>query len=287
MRTDNRLPTAALDLISTIDSVVLGFDRISCWIDNPMPALPVSAIEKNCTHLVFKENRAHKFQPLWQSYVELFQPNAKACHMLAAAIAHGQYRTRPHYAELALDVIVANRRAATAARNFILAHLLVPHARDPVVCAHHKTFYFNRRAKAGGGKTPHVVALYSDKRSKLAGAPARRYCSHLEHRLSGSDALASVGIACMADFASFSHRDFWRQHLHLARLPAKAELGRFLKPGKRDCSGTALRKRADKFLTPFYLEDTFVLQNVRLEHPEIDNVLISMENSFFLEGISA
>lgn len=286
MPTERRLPTEVQTAIAMIEHVALGFDRYRIWLDTPMPELPVKAIEQLGAKLVIKPNRSVQHQPLWQCQISVHQPTEKASQLLADAIQDKRYRTRPDYAEVAADYITSTRADADGVRDFFLAHMLVPHMRVDVVCEEGTTFYYHRRANETGGKAPHVPVIYSDRKSKLAGDHADRRCCHLEHRFSGSAALSQIGIACMADMAAFSHAMFWGRQLKLARLPAKAELGRFLAPEKSDCSGTALRKRAEKFLAPFHVQDRFVLQNLRRAHPRIDRILLSLEHSVLPDGVS-
>lgn len=273
-----RPPADVLDTRKRIRHHVCGFDRLSLWLDHPAPVLPVAALEKHCGKVIINTNRAFRYHQLWQSCVTLFQPDRKALRLLQRAVRKGRYRSCPWYVEIALDCITATTQDAITVRDFHLRHMLVPHCRDEVTCFKKATFYYRRRTVRINDeqwrKAPHVPVLYADKKSKLL---ARTYkgqpCCHLEHRFFGADALSRIGIHCAGDFAEFSHAAFWRAHLTLARLPSKADIGRFLAPARTDCSGTALRKRADKFLAPYFLEGVQVLQNLRLSHPEITRIL--------------
>lgn len=286
MPNNHRLPTDVQHALAAIRQVVLGFDCYKFWIDHALPDLPVAEIKRHCTRFEIHANCSRPYQPLWKSYIEIFQPDDRGSQLLASAIQQGRYRTQPVYAEIALDQITANRMDADAVRNFILAHLLVPHMRHDVVCENGTTFYYSPRAGKNGEKVPLVPALYSDRESKLASQYAGRRCAHLEYRYTGSEVLSTIGIACMADIAAFSHDNFWRQHLTLARLPSKTKLGCFLLPDKSRCTGTALRKRANKFLEPFHVEGQFVLQNVRRAHPDLDKILIPLDHAIVLDKLN-
>lgn len=278
----SRLPTELKTARAQVQAYVLGFDRVSFSLDHPAPSLPLQILEKHCRKVEIINSCTNRYQPLWQTRVALHQPDQDALRLLQIAIKNGCYRSRPDYAEIALDHVTVTRQDAVIVRNFFLKHMLVPHARKKVHCEKNETFYYNRRTPVHGGKAPRVTVIYCDKPSKLAGEYKGQPCSHLEQRFSGSDALSGIGINCLADFASFSHESFWHTNLKLACLPAKADISRFLLPEKADCSGTALRKRADKFLAPFFLKDVFILQNLRLAHPGIKGILREMECSFML-----
>lgn len=282
MTDHSRLPTEVKSIRAFVQAYVLSFDRVSFSLDHPAPNLPIHMLNKHCRNVEVTNSCVNRYQPLWQTCVALYQPDQEALRLLQIAVKTGRYRSRPDYAEIALDHVTASQQDAVIVRNFLLKHLLVPHAREKVRCVENETFYYNPRTPVCGGKAPLVTVIYSDKPSKLAGEYEGQPCSHLERRFSGSAALGAIGINCLADFALFSHASFWCANLKLARLPSKVNIGRFLMKEKADYSGTALRKQADKFLKPFFLDDAFVLQNLRLEHPNIAKILRPLESWIML-----
>lgn len=70
--------------------------------------------------------------------------------------------------------------------------------------------------------------------------------------------------------------------MKLAELPTKTALGKCLVADTDERSGTAFRNQANKFLDPFYLEGSFVLQNLRITHPNIEELLTPLEHSLMM-----
>jgi hypothetical protein len=280
-----RIPQEIANIKKTIRTCISGFDRIHFWIDHPAPLLPLKSLRQHCRNIVIKKNQGYSYHAIWQCKVIVYQPDQEGLRLLADAIREEGYRVRPAYAEIALDHITKDCLGARRVRNFILKHMLVPHCRDEVVCEKKQTFYFHRRTDGNGKQTAHVVTVYCDRPSKLRGEHKGKPCSHLEHRFSGANALRGIGIYCMEDFASFRHDAFWNSQLRLADLPRKTKLARFLAPKKAKCSGTALRKRADKFLRELRLEGVRVLQNIRLAERQIEQVLRPLPNSLLLSRL--
>ena len=277
----SRLPTDVQRAFGLIKNTAVGFDRITFWVDHPAPDIPVNEIKRHCADLTVNDGKSVLFHPVWQTEIEIFQPSREALSLLAEAIGT-RHRAQLSYAELAIDWLVANRAAAYATRNFLLAHMHVPYLRHGVTFID-TTAYFAPRADRNSMKRARNVALYDDRTSKLW--PARQLrspCCHLEYRLHGVGTLADYGLLTLADCADFDHRAFWAEHLHLCQLPKMAELGRWLDPSHAEVSDATLRKRAAQFLEQYSHRDIFVLQDCRRANPDIDKLLRPLSNDLFL-----
>ena len=63
---------------------------------------------------------------------------------------------------------------------------------------------------------------------------------------------ANLGLYTIDDLIRFQHEKFWPKHVYLYALPRKTDLGRFLAGSvNANVSGTALRKRADRWQQQF------------------------------------
>lgn len=267
--------------LDAITGIVTGFDRLTCWIDHPAPDIPVPLVRRYCGEMTITNCYSRPFHPVWQTEIKIFQPSREALIELQRAL-ESRHRIRMGYAELAFDWLVADRNAADTLYRFIVKHMRVPYLRHAVTFEE-ETAYFAPRAADDLSKNVRNVVLYADRPSKLWGARQDRSpCCHLEHRFHGVDTLAQRGLLSLEDCIRFDHRAYWTEHLRLFRLPSKVELGRWLNPDSIDVSGTALAKRADRFLDRYSHGDTFVLQDCWRGNPSIANVLTPIDNAPFL-----
>ena len=115
-----------------------------------------------------------------------------------------------------------------------------------------------------------VMAVYADLPSKLNNTRPTKNdppCLHFEWRANGSNSLARLGIVSLEDLILFNHQQFWITHVTLYQLPRPTDLGRLLAKSivaDANVSGTALRKRATKWISNNSIEGTFVMHNALL-----------------------
>ena len=276
-------PVDVRRVLGLISDVEMAFDRLTFWIDHPAPDIPSSLIKRHCGGLQVRNCYSLPFHPAWQTEIAIFQPGHRALIALQHAI-QTRHRTRLGYAEAALDWLVDDYVSAQALHQFMLGHLRVPYMRQPV-WFEQGTAYFARLAAADGTKNSRNVVLYADRESKLWPAGRRRSpCCHLEFRLDGVGTLAQHGLHTLSDCIEFDHRAFWKDNLRLFRLPSKVELGRQLAPlpQERRVSGTALAKRANRFLGRYRHNETFVLQNCWRDNPTIADLVTVLDNTPFI-----
>jgi hypothetical protein len=276
-----KLPVEVRRTLDLITTVVMAFDRLTLWVDHPAPNIRISRIAPHCTKLEVRGCFSLPFHPVWQTEIRVFQPCRQALIELQHALGT-RHRVRLGYAELALDWLVEDRDAAEVLYRFVLKYMRVPYIRHAVTFKE-GTAYFARRAGSDLAKSARNIVLYADKPSKLW--PARQLnspCCHLEHRLQGVNMVAQYGLLSLADCIGFDHRAFWTEHLRLFRLPSKVELGRWLNSESADVSGTALAKRADRFLGQYFHNDVFILQNCWRENSDIASVVTPLANTPFI-----
>ena len=250
---------------------IFGFDRITVWLD--VPELPISKhlLEPHCTKIIVHVKQA-RFQARWKCQVLIFQPTAKFFVLLAESLGQN-IAARVTYVEIACDLPANNRRQAVVWRNKFLASAHPHYQRQPVVRYKTKTTYYYGRRTHNGKRRSHVQVVYCDSPSKLNNAQppeASPPCLHIEWRATGSVALDRVGITCLEDLIRFDHERFWNKHIRLYDLPKKTQLGRVLaelRGDHTDVSGTALRKRAGRWIERSMIGGNFVMHNaIRDKH---------------------
>jgi hypothetical protein len=88
--------------------------------------------------------------------------------------------------------------------------------------------------------------------------------------VSGSEAIAGAGISSIGDLLEFDHSAFWERSIRLHQLPTFTKLGRMLgSHSERVVSGSALRKRAKKFIESCCIEGQFFMHNAVRKHPSV------------------
>ena len=243
-----------------------GYDRVRILIDRPMLPGPINRLRRACLGGLEVVPGRSKFNPVWQCTVDLYQPSQKALNIVIDQCLGSQVSALLTYVEIAHDLIFDNKAVALSYESLLLRHMVMRHQRDEVV-RFARTHYFSRRSDTSASKRGRVGVIYTDKPSKLNTTHAGLPCVHIECRITGSAKLASVGLSSIGDLRSFDFGKFWQSAVALYELPCKSELGQIVGgPGGSEVSGTALRKRAGKFIDECSIEDQFFMHNaVRLE----------------------
>jgi len=270
----SRLPRAIQNVRSLIHDNIMGIDRLKFWLDDAEPRLSAEQMQRRVDPRTVRNDKT-KFQPKWQSKFDLFQPDADDLRAFEEAIG-ARYSVKLSEVELNMDWVTQTAEEAMELRDFALAHMRVSYWKEPVVIKE-GTAYFRRLHDSNGKKQFRNLVIYADKPDKRTGRP----CCHIEWRFCGPAPLADVGLFTLDDCATFDHQDFWSKHLDLFALPPKAAISHWL-DGESAISGTAHRKRADKFLEPYRQDGAFVLQNCSLNNPTISEILTPIENALFL-----
>lgn len=259
-------------LFSPIYPSVFGFDRLRLWLDCTELPMQKPDLERHCGAVDVRLQQMHQ-NARWKCLVDLRQPSLEALMLLRAAVGR-DISVMPTYGEIALDFPCDDEEQANAMAWAFLRAAKVPYQRE-VVTACETTYYFGRRSDATGKRQGHVLAVYADRKSKLAAArkmPPKPKCLHIEWRASGSASLAEIGLVTLDDLINFCHCCFWNTHVHLYQLPRKTELGQMLhllSGSAREVSDTALRKRANGWLKQHSVNDHFVLHNGLAETPDL------------------
>lgn len=271
----NRLPREIQNALALIESTIMAVDRLKFWIDHPEPHMPAELLKFQVDPLKLR-NSKNKYHPVRQSKFDLHQPTTELLSEYVAAI-RTRYRVALCEVELNMDWITGTAKEAMQLQDFALAHVQVPHLRDPVT-VFKTTAYFGPRADGNSNKLPHNFVVYADKPSKRVNRP----CCHLEWRFCGPAALGNIGLFSLEDCINFDHRRFWSERLRLFSLPSKAEIARWLAPEKADVSPAALTKRANRFMDQYRLDGAFNLQNCRVANPDIQKILKPVDNVLFI-----
>lgn len=249
---------------------VHSFDRIAVATDCATVSGPVAKLEASCWGGMTVTHRRLKFNPQWKAKLDLYQPSTKALKVLVNDCLAEHVGALPTYAEIAVDFIFRSKRQAAIFGDYLAQRIVMSYQRQAVCVVDKTTIYFARRADGAGHKRGRVGCMYFDRPSKLASTHYGQPCVHVEIRLTGSAALSAVGIASASDFLTFDHLQFWASAISLYALPTKTELGRFI--GGRDgggVSGTALRKRADKFIRRASVDGQFFMHNAARLNPTV------------------
>jgi len=261
--------------------VIYGFDRVTLWID--IAELPISeeALKAHCADIeATLMQMPHNAR--WKLKIALFQPTRHCLRLLKEALGH-DIAVLISYVEVAFDLPATSAEQALLRMNYFLASAKMRYQHHPVVLDKFGTvFYFGRRHKMNGKKwvrCGHVMAAYSDNPSKILNArPADGSipCTHIEHRASGSAAIADVGIIGLDDLIDFDHPAFWERHIHLYRLPSQKAIGYQLAKASGaylEISDAAFRKRAANWVSDNSIQDAygskFIMHNALREAPEL------------------
>jgi hypothetical protein len=270
----SRLPRVLHHARQLIHDNIMGIDRLKFWLDDPEPHLPAELMKRRVDPRK-RRNDKTKYHPKWQSKFDLFQPDADNLRAFEEAIGT-RYSVKLSEVELNMDWITRTDEEAMELRDFALAHMRVPYWKEPVKIKE-RTAYFRRLDDGNGNKQLRNLVIYADNLDKRTGRP----CCHIEWRFCGPAPLGDIGLFTLDDCATFDHRDFWSRHLDLFALPPKAAISHWL-DGESAISGTAHRKRADRFLEQYRQDGAFVLQNCRLNNPKISTILTPVDNALFL-----
>lgn len=277
----SKLPAPTKKALSLIRETVVGFDRITLWVNHPDPELPKFALERG-DDKVSVQTRSVTFQSRWETKLEILQPSAEELNALTNAL-RGKCATKIPYAEIAIDWITDSGADAAQLQQYVLQHFRLRYSRYGVRLEK-DTAYYGPRAEKPHGKRQRNVTVYADSPSKLA-AGNNQPCCHLEYRLTSPE-LARIGLFTVGDCAGFDFTWFWSKHLDLVRISSKEDLGRILAPRKRTLSGSALRQRADLFLAEHAYQDGYVLQECLQQWPAIKKILEPVDNRHFLDKLA-
>lgn len=255
-----------------------GYDRLRLFIDRPTLPGPVNRLHRACKGGLKVIPGRIKFNPVWQCTVDMYQPSLLALDILNERCLGSQVDAMLTYAEIAHDLIFKHSAAATAYESHLFERMVMRYQRD-VVQRHKTTSYFNSRSDAAGSKRGRVVAAYSDKPTKLSTPHAGQPCAHMECRITGSAKLAAVGLASVGDLRAFDFGSFWQSSVNLYELPTKTEIGQLIGgPNGDNVSGTALRKRGQKFLNECSVEGQFYMHTAVRRDPHLLRKLVKMPN---------
>lgn len=261
--------------------VIYGIDRTTIWIN--IAELPISEeeLEAHCADIKVTLMQM-PCNAQWKLKIVLLQPTRHCLRLLSDALGH-DIAVLVSYVEIAFDMPATSAKQARLKMNSFLRSVKMRYQHHPVILDEHGTvFYFGRRTKKKGKKwvrCGHVIAAYADKPSKLLNAQPHEGSlpwAHVESRVSGSAALAEIGIVSLDDLIYFDHTAFWESHIQLFRLPLQKVVGYQLAKAvgaSLDVSDAAFRKRAANWESDHSIQDAFgsnfILHNALREAPEL------------------
>lgn len=240
---------------------VHGWDRVTVAIDRAAPLKHIRELSNACGGGAKLTVQTLKHNPVWKAKLDLFQPSPDAIDMLLDEYLADQIAAMVTYVEIAWDLIFSTPAQAQAYQVWFLERASMRHQRDRALL-NRRTAYFSRRSAKATGKRGAVGVAYSDRPSKLSSKHSGRDCLHVEIRITGSKAAAAVGIASASDLHHFDHCQFWTRVIRLLEPPKATDLGRLLGlEDQREVSGSALRKRAKKFIAECSADGQFFMHN--------------------------
>lgn len=283
--------------------VIYGFDRVTFWVDCAELPISKATLEKHCAKVeVILMQMAHNAK--WKLMVMLYQPTLRCFQILENALGHG-VAVLVTYVEVASDLPSASAKHARAMRNSFLASAKMLYERHPVILGKPRKpgklcsiFYFGPRTRFNGRKCvrrSRVLVIYADKPSKLLNARPSADdlpCAHIECRVSGSAAIAEIGIVSLADLIAFDHVAFWEKSLRLYELPLQKDVGYQL----AKAAGTSLKVTASAFCdrarnwkSIHSISDdfgsNFIMHNALREAPEFCKVFKRMSFATWLDAV--
>ncbi len=275
---------------SLTTSVIYGYDRIKLWIDRPELPFNKSRLAPHCIGIDVLLGQM-KYQARWKLKLDIFQPTIDCLRLLRDGLGN-DIATILTYAENACDISATTQKKALQRETAFLASARMRYQRQPVILEDNTTTWYYGRRSGQAKASANVMALYSDKPSKLnnarplVGAP---YCFHREWRATGSAALVHIGLVSLDDLINFDHERFWDTYLRMYQLPKPTQLGRILAQvagADSDVSGTALRKRAARWKSAHNIDGHFIMHNALLGMPELVKRFSYTSISDWLESLS-
>lgn len=268
---------------------IFGFDRYTFWIDRPELSITQKRIKKHCTD--FKAILGQMpYNANWKLQVELFQPTIKCLELFKAGLG-SDVRALINYVEFACDVPVTTKKQAKWwQKNFIGSAKMMYQRQNVTRCE--GTDYYGRRTDKNASKRSNVLAVYSDRPSKINNERPDEnalHCLHVELRATGSAVLANHGVVSLEDLALFDHESFWNKNIRIYQLPNLTDLGRLLvklSGSNKHISSTALRKKARKWMNDFRNDDgDFVMHNALLATPKLAEQLNTLTFNEWLDAM--
>ena len=262
-----------------IKYIIYGFDRLSFYGDETNPNFDIETLRNHCREINVIPSKI-KYQFIWTTLVELFQPDEECLNIIYKYIENSGCRVRFKYIEISADFIANSLREAKIIKNFLLAHIVFSKIRSKVqFFGKRKTYYFRPRS-VSSKKCPVNFVLYHDRLSKLQNATPSEKCCHIELRLTGSNAMDEFGITSFKDILNFDFPTFFHTHIRLMRIKSKVSFARMIRDDP-EVSNTALRNHANRVLINSQVGGQFVMQELIHQCPVIKDILKPISDSLF------
>lgn len=232
-------------------------DKLELHVERALETEDLTKLRKHCWSADQRPIKVD-YHRRWTCCVWVTRPTGRCLKLVRKLLKRAANGYKVYLVELARDFLIASDRARTALGGVLVRGLAI--RRRALQVKYWKgTFYW-------GWRGPLSVALYMDREKKGAGA-ASTPCVHVELRVRGTAQLRRFGLQTLAQLLAPDFDAVWSSSVDFIEVPRKkTTLGRLL--GKRDVSGTALRKRADAFLTRGKVvnaEEIFAVQNAKVK----------------------
>ena len=281
----------ARSLAPTHPPAIFNYDRFTLWLSHPDFPISLYDLKSHCTDAKLRVQKM-PFNPNWKAKLEIFQPTRKCLVLLEKALGN-EISTMPTYVELACDRPADCGKEARRWCDCFLSSARMLHQRQAVVHNGSIWYFGDRFNENGERRINKVLAVYADKPSKLNNARPDPHLSpdlHIEYRVTGSSALSKQGICCVHDLLGFDHMGFWNRSIRMFQLPKPTELGKFLAKASgadAEASGTALRKRAARWIAKHSIGGQFIMHNALHATPKIIPFLSTVPFTTWLEDITS
>lgn len=231
-------------------------DKVELQAEHALSEKDLAKLGEHCRQVGQRPIQV-KYHRRWTYCVWVVRPTRRCLELLRKLLKRATNGYKIYLVELARDFLIS-QPCLREALALVLVRSLTVLRRQLRVTYEKGTFYWGKRG-------PLSIALYVDRPKKGAKATDQP-CVHIELRLRGIAQLRRFGLQTLAQLLDPGFDSAWSRVVNIVHVPRKkAVLGRLL--GKREVSGTALRKRADAFIrrgAVVKAEEIFAIQNVKI-----------------------
>lgn len=184
-------------------------DSVTVFVDRVPAGTFLAQLKQHCGTMLPGRHMPHQHH--WAMRFTLHQPRTEAFYL----ILH-EFKTHLlNRADVALDLVTRKQSEAAILQGYLERHLVQRwHGQMKPGKRYRDTHY------SAAKRSPNVIATYSDKPSKIDGAP----CCHVEWRMKGAESVKRAGLYQLEDLVSFDHRAFWKDRLNLYDIPSGRSL---------------------------------------------------------------
>lgn len=231
-------------------------DRVRIRLDKPLPrSAGIQLKQAGCVRV--SQRPIHlEYHPRWAAELRITRPTQACLVSLEELLGENRIGSEPCALEIARDFLTSEPNSRAYIEQELLRSIVLRH-RLPRVKRSGSCYFWGHRGDDVR------IAMYGDRPHKQPDLSWAAACVHIEIRLLGAPTLRKYGVWSAGDLSHFDYESAWKRAVDMICLPAnKSALGRLL--GPKNVSGTALRKRATRFLAQGAIRNStlFAVQNV-------------------------